>query len=62
VKTTQQQRDDIRAKLWWLKDILDDLDEMRECLRIVERRTAWDDTNRALHARIAAALSEPEPT
>jgi hypothetical protein len=43
--------------------LLDDLDEVRECLRLMyEDTTRFDDDNdRALQARIAAALKEPTP-
>jgi hypothetical protein len=41
--------------------LLDDLDELRECLRLMyEDTTRFDDDNdRALQARVAAALREP---
>jgi hypothetical protein len=41
--------------------LLDDLDELRECLRLMyEDTTRFDDNNdQALQARIAAALKEP---
>jgi hypothetical protein len=80
MKTTQQQRDDLReAYRYQLAQIafpgceiereeievqialLDDLDELRECLRLMyEDTTRFDDNNdQALQARIAAALKEP---
>jgi hypothetical protein len=78
VKTTQQQRDEMRAvadrrltsifsrpkaevDAAALKSVLDDLDELRECLRLMyEDTTRFDDNNdQALQARIAAALKEP---
>jgi hypothetical protein len=79
VKTTQKQRDKMREEARRAldaynpsegarvaRDLLDDLDELRECLRLTKaaadlvRVTPWtvDDEH-----RIAAALSEPkEPT
>jgi hypothetical protein len=75
VKTTQQQRDEMREEARRAldaynpsegarvaRDLLDDLDELRECLRDV-RHSLHSRFDAAILARIAAALGEPkEPT
>jgi hypothetical protein len=65
VKTTAKQQAEMREAIGdhdcMERDLLDDLDELRECLRLMyEDTTRFDDDNdRALQARVAAALREP---
>jgi hypothetical protein len=62
VKTTAKQQAEMREAIGdhdcMERDLLDDLDELRECLRLAEPRLAH--FSDPLPHRIAAALSEPK--